>query len=345
MKTLLHSIILVALTILFSSSAWVTLTLTQPALVDLPDHIKSVIIVDRTITPDQKQNKREEVLTGEVFKQDEQAVIQVIEGLVYTVSNGARLTINRTTEKYVGEATGKVFPEALPWTEINKLCQKYKADAVIVLESFDSDYMLTHGTKVIPRTGTGLPGVSFYAQGLATVDMGFRIYDPTVKVISDAYQFHHEMNFDAGGNSLADAIQGVLNKTEAVKRVSYDAGMMYGQRITPTYYTVTRYFYDKPKKNKKLSEGVRRSKVADWQGAIESWQEAMHTAKKDKHKGRIALNIAVGYEVLGDLNKALEWAGKSYVDYEEKMADNYVRQLKARINEERIVDQQMEGNR
>jgi hypothetical protein len=344
MKTFLRSILLIAVAFLFSSSAWVTLTLVQPALVDLPDHIKSVIIIDRTVTPDQKQNKIEEVLTGEIFKQDEQAVIQVIEGLVYMVSNGDRLTISRTTEKYVGEATGKVFPEPLPWPEISKLCQKYNADAAIVLESFDSDYILTHGTKAVQRTSTGLPGISFYAQGIATVDMGFRIYDPLVNAISDAYQFHHEMRFDAGGNSLADAIQGVLNKTEAVKRVSYDAGMIYGQRITPTYYNVTRYFYDKPKKNKKLSEGVRRSKVADWEGAIESWKEALEIAKKDKHKGRIALNIAVGYEVLGDLDKALEWAGKAYVDYEEKMADNYVSQLKARINEARIVEQQMEGN-
>jgi hypothetical protein len=343
MKTFLRSVILIAAVIVLSSSAWVKLTLVQPALVDLPDHIKTVIIVDRTITPDQKKNKMEEVLTGEVFKQDEQAVIQVIEGLVYTVSNGDRLTILRTTEKYVGEATGKVFPQALAWPEVSKLCQKYKADAAIVLESFDSDYILTHGSKVVQRTNTGLPGLSFYAEGIATVDMGFRIYDPSEEVISDAYQFHHEMRFDAGGNSLADAIQGVLNKTEAVKQVSYNAGMIYGQRITPTYYTVTRYFYDKPKKNKKLSEGVRRSKVADWKGAIDSWEEAMLIAKKDKHKGRIALNIAVGYEVLGDLDKALEWAGKAYVDYEEKMADNYVRQLKARINEAKIVERQMEG--
>jgi hypothetical protein len=344
MKAIFRSLVLVALAFIFSSSAWVTLTLVQPAEVNLPDHIHKVIIVDRTLTPDKKQNELEEVLTGELLNQDEHAVIQVIEGLVYTVTNGARLTIDRTTEKYKGESSGKTFPEAMTWTEINKLCQKYKADAVIVLETFDSDYILTHGTKTVTRTNTGLPGIAFYAQGVATVDMGFRIYDPTQKVISDAYLFHHEMRFDAGGNSLADAIQGVLNKTEAIKRVSYEAGSIYGQRITPTYYQVTRYFYDKPKKNKKLAEGVRRSKVADWQGAIESWEEAMQIAKKDKHKGRIALNIAVAYEVLGDLNKALEWASKSYVDYEEKMADNYVRQLKNRINEERVVEDQLKGN-
>jgi tetratricopeptide (TPR) repeat protein len=339
MKTILHSLVLIGLAILFSSSAWVTLTLVQPAQVSLPQHIQTMIIVDRTLVPDTKENKLEGLITGEAFHQDEQAVLQAIEGLIYTVSNGDRFKIIRTTERYKGDPTGKVFPKAMSWTDISILCSKYKADAALILETFDSDFMLTHGSRA---SGTGIPGISFYAEGIATISMGFRIYDATEKVISDAYLFNHEMHFDAGGNSLADAVAGVLNKTESVKRAAYEAGTMYGQRITPTYYTVTRYFYDKPKKNKKLSEGVRKSKVADWQGAVESWKEAMKTAKKDKHKGRISLNIAVGYEVLGDLDKALEWAQKSYVEYEEKMADDYMSQLKARINEEALVKQQLE---
>jgi tetratricopeptide (TPR) repeat protein len=344
MKTLIRMFILAGLAVLFSSSAWVTLTLTQPALVSLPQHIQTLIVVDRTLAPDKKENKLEGVLTGEAFSQDEQAVIQTIEGLIYSVSNGNRFKILRTTEKYQGDPTGKVFPQAMSWTVISDLCKKYNADAAIVLETFASDFILTHGTKAVQRTSTGLPGITFYAQGIATVNMGFRIYDASEKVISDAYMFNREMRFDAGGNSLADAIQGVLNKTEAIKRVSYEAGAIYGERITPTYYTVTRYFYDKPRKNKKLSEGVRRSKVADWKGAIAAWEEALTIARKDKHKGRICYDIAVGYEVLGNLDKALEWASKAYVDYREKMADDYIRDLKYRINEEEVVRQQMEGN-
>jgi hypothetical protein len=192
MKILFRIFILIGLTILFSSSAWVTLTLTQPALVSLPQHIQTLIVVDRTLAPDKKENKLEGVLTGEAFNQDEQAVIQTIEGLIYVVNNGNRFTILRTTEKYQGDPTGKVFPNAMAWSVISDLCTKYKADAVVVLETFDSDFILTHGTKTVQRTSTGLPGISFYAQGIATVNMGFRIYDPSEKVISDAYMFNRE---------------------------------------------------------------------------------------------------------------------------------------------------------
>jgi hypothetical protein len=340
MKTIIRSLILFGIAILFSSSAWVTITLTQPALVNLPQHIQTLIVIDRTLIADTKENKLEGLITGEAFHQDEQAVFQAIDGLVSTVSNSDRFKIIRTTERFKGDPTGKVFPESMPWSDIISLCSKYKADAALVLETFDSDFVLT-GARGGPSAT--LTGIAFSADGVATINIGFRIYDPSEKVISDAYIFTNEFNYSAGGSTLGDAIAGVKYKTESINHAAFDAGVIYGQRITPTYYTVTRNFYDKPKKNKKLSEGVRKSKVADWQGAIQSWEEAMKIAKKDKHKGRISLNIAVGYEVLGDLDKALEWAKKSYVEYEEKLADDYMNQLKARINEEAIVRQQLEG--
>jgi hypothetical protein len=53
--------------------------------------------------------------------------------------------------------------------------------------------------------------------------------------------------------------------------------------------------------------------------------------KKYKHRGRLALNIAVGYEVLGNIDEAFEWASKAYTDYKEKMIRDYVSDLKARI--------------
>jgi hypothetical protein len=343
MKKILRVLILLVVAFIFNSSAWVNLTLMRPALINLPSYIQTIIILDRTVPPDTRQNKREEILTGEAMHQDAQAIQQTIDGFIYTIGNAPRFNIVRTTEKYKGDNTGKIFPEVLPWSTIEQLCNKYKADAVIAVESFDSDYIITNSVKIEPSTDhSGLPVKLkvFYAEGLATVNMGFRLYNPKDKEISDEYLFNNQMRFDANGNTLPEVMQRILDKTEAINQVSYEAGSLYAKRITPTYYKVTRYFYNKPKRNKKLMEGVRRSEVADWKGAIESWTEAMKVDSR-KQRGRIALNIAVAYEVLGDMNKALEWASKSYIDYSEDMANDYVSDLKYRINEEAIVNDQL----
>lgn len=344
MKKILRVFTLVVILVLCSSSAWVNLTLMQPALINLPQDIQTLIIVDRTFSSDTKKNKIEEIVTGEVMNQDVQAVQHAIDGVISTVEGAPRFKIIRTTEKYTGDNTGKVFPEALSWSTIDQLCIKYKADAVLVIETFDSDYLITNGTRFVTQTtkeGLPIKLPQIYAEGVGTVNMGFRLYDPTTKTIADQHLFSHQMRWDATATSITDAVAGILNKIEAINQVSYEAGREYALRITPTYYRVTRYFYNRPKRIDKLMEGVRRSEVADWEGAISSWKEAMNDAKKRKHKGRIALNIAVGYEVLGDMDQALKWASQAYTDYGEDMARDYASDLKARIREEEVVKQQL----
>jgi tetratricopeptide (TPR) repeat protein len=329
---------------LLTSSVWVKLTLIRPAVVDVPQKIKTIVIINRTLPKDTKANKIEEILTGEIMRQDEQAIQQTMDGLINTIKNAPRFNIKYANEKYIGETSGTIFPDPLSWPVISKLCTKYEADAVIAIETFDSDYIITNGSRNVERkdeNGNTIPFIEYFVEGLGTVNVGFRLYDPDVNGIADQYQFSENMRWEGQGNSPTDAAQAILDKIDAINQVSYAAGRSYAMRISPTYYVVKRYFYDKPKKNKHLIEGVRKSEVADWEGAIESWNMAIKKGKKDKDKGRAAYNIAVAYEVLGDLDKALAWAAKAYTEYEEKDANDYHRKIKARIKEERIVNKQL----
>lgn len=344
MKKITQTILSIGIILLFTSSAWVTLTLIRPAVINVPQKIQTIVVVNRALPKDERKNVIEEVLTGEVMRQDEQAIQQTIDGLVNTIKNAPRFDIKYANEKYIGETSGTVFPDPLRWEVISKLCTKYEADAVITIETFDSDYILTNGSRTVERkdeSGKTVPYVEFFIEGVGTVNIGFRMYDPEMNSIADQYQFSENMRWDGHGNSPTDAALTLLDKIDAINQVSYAAGRSYAMRISPTYYKITRYFYNKPKKNKFLIEGVRKSEVADWEGAIESWLMAIKKGKKDKDKGRAAYNIAVAYEVLGDMDKALEWAAKSYTEYEEKDANDYHRALKARINEERIVNMQL----
>ena len=85
--------------------------------------------------------------------------------------------------------------------------------------------------------------------------------------------------------------------------------------------------------------GVRRSEVADWNGAIEAWSKVLNA--KRRIAGRATFNIAVAYEVLGDLEKAKEWAAKSYTDFREKRGNDYYNDLVYRIREEAEIRRQV----
>ncbi len=344
MKTIVRSIFLIGIAAIFSSSAWVKLTLLGPADIDVPHHIRRIAIVDRTAPSDKDKNFVESTLTGEAFRQDEQAAREALEGFIVVIQNTPRFEIVRITEKYTGSTSGTVFPDPLSWSTILQLCEKYKVDAIVALETFDTDFIVTNAKNKIEKKdkdGNPIIVIEYTAQGVATINMGFRFYDLKNKVIIDQFTFSEKKSWDATGKSVQEAVAGLLDKTAAMNQVSNIAGQIYASRISPTWYSVTRYFFNKPKKNKKLIEGVRKSEVADWKGAIESWEEAIKKGKKDKDKGRATYNIAIAYEVLGDMDKAVEWAQKAYIEYGEKDADDYLKTLKRRINNDAITKQQM----
>jgi hypothetical protein len=66
------------------------------------------------------------------------------------------------------------------------------------------------------------------------------------------------LNFDGEATTLQGAINAMLNKVEATNRASYESGFNYGERITPTYYQVTRYFLIHQKRNLELVSGILR---------------------------------------------------------------------------------------
>jgi hypothetical protein len=327
--------------IILSGSAWVKLTLVRPSEISLPDNLKSIAIIDRTVQEENTKNKIEQVITGEAFHQDEQALFRVAEGFVEACSGTKRFVTVKTAERYKSNGTKTTFPTPLEWDVVSEICAKHQTDVLLSIEIFDTDFILTNSpVKIDTKNDEGKVStrLEFRANAVAVINFGIRLYDAANRVIVDEYQTAHRLNFDAQATTLQAAMNQLLDKTEGINQVSYDAGFIYGQRISPTYYQVTRYFFDKPKKE--LGAGVRYSEVADWNNAIKAWMKVVDKGDR-KDAGRAAYNIAVAYEVLGDLELAKEWAAKSHTEFEEKDADDYYKMLTARIREERIANEQM----
>ncbi|MBN2273054.1 MAG: hypothetical protein JXR41_02825 [Bacteroidales bacterium] len=328
--------------LLLSSMAWVRISLLKPALYVYPAYIKNVAIVDRSMPDESVKSKIEEALTGEMMKQDEQAVRRVMEGMADACAGFDLYAMEKTPERLQGGGKKSVFPVPLNWDEVSALCDKYQADAILAVEIFDSDFLVANPVQVVRQAAEGaiITGGSYSVNGIAVIHFGIRLYDPASQKIIDEYQVSHRLNINAGGYTVQDAVNYVLNKVEAINQASYYAGRIYGERITPSYYTVVREFYDRPRRNDDLRIGVRKSEVADWNGAIESWTRALND-KKRKVRRRAAFNIAVAYEVLGDIEKAKEWARKAYTEYEEKRANDYYNMLVNREREEAIIRRQV----
>lgn len=317
---------------------------TQPALITVPQHVQHILILDRSVPQDKEKEVLGAILSLDLPGDRKNAVQEALFGLRDQLSSTDRFETIKATEMYAGSNISTAFPDPLPWEEIEGLCNKYDTDAVIALEVFSNKFLVTKGQRMVKKEvgGATIPFPQFYANGVATADVGFRMYDPEIKDIVDQHLFTQNGNWEASASNPADALNVLINKSQALKEVSYNAGYQYGTRISPIPITITRSFYDRPKKNNAMARGARLFDTRQWQEAAETWENGISTAKR-KVAGRLAYNIAVAHEVLGNIDEAIKWTRTSYVEFGNKEAKEYSDLLYRRKRELEILDEQLEG--
>ena len=140
--------------------------------------------------------------------------------------------------------------------------------------------------------------------------------------------------------SKADALTELITKVDATRYLGRSLGADYAYKIAPMPVRITRSFVGKSRKWANLEQGSRYADVGDWEQAIRVWETGLNGAPV-KEAGFMAYNIGIGYEVLGDLDKAREWAQRSYTEYGNKDGQRYVSTLNSRIRNEQLAREQL----
>jgi tetratricopeptide (TPR) repeat protein len=349
MKRFLIIITLIAsvAVVLPSCTKQVSFNTYRPAAINVPSHVKTLVVIDRTAFKDQRVNIIEGILTGEGIGEDRNATEEAIISFRDKLLTSPRFEVKRGSERLFGNSIIGTFPEPLTWHEISSLCVKYQADALVTIEVFDTNFLVTDGKRNVKKTiekdgrKKEVEVVEYFAEGVASCKIGFRIYDPKSKSIADQQMFNKSNTWEAKGSSIKEALSLLIQKSEATKYTSRLAGNSYAEKIAPMPIRISRTFYAKPKKNQYMASGVRMAEVSQWEEAIDTWKQGI-SFTSTKTAGKISYNIAVAYEVLGDFNSAKDWANKAYINYGNKKARDYNAMLNNRIRNEAIVKQQLQ---
>ena len=315
----------------------------QPAEINLPAYYEKLAVVHRHSAS--KENKAlniiEGVFTGEGFQADKEGGVSCLSGLKDALLATPRyLLVEPAGLDLKGTGTG-TFPTPIGWEEVEKICKANDADALIVLEVFDSNSGVSHSTipkKVKNKEGIEITIIEHYAEMRMNITAGWRIYDYQNKIIVDEFKGETYLDFNGKGSSPEEAVSRLPIKREAIKRTGFQAGNSYGFRIAPQWVTVSRVYYNKGSEG--LKRAARMARVNDWNGASLIWEELSKNPRKKIAK-RSTYNMAIALEVLGDLEGAHEWAGKAYKLYGGQQALNYSYILNQRIKDRNKVNEQM----
>lgn len=328
-------LLLILATTISSCSKWGYVQLRYPSAPQavFPENIKNIAIINRSLTPKESKNNAvlEAVLSGEVAGSDKLASDECIKAVFDGLNGFHDMRILYPAEThYTGTGT-REMPQLLDWQLVKTICDSTGADALLVLETFDSnsDVLASTVTNTINSAISGNMQVPKPpSQIRMNVTSYWRLYHPGSKTIIDQYQSNSFLTFTGSG---------IVNipPPEALPQTAYSAGQQYANRFLPSYYFVKRDMYKRGKGRYKSEflAGFRKSEVANWDGAMETWKDIAGKAS-GKNAGKACLNIAVAYEVVGKTDEALIWAKKAYEDYGNKLARDYANILKNRLSYE-----------
>jgi uncharacterized protein DUF6340 len=324
----------------------ISVNVMRPGDITLPAHFNKIAVLNRSLPAKNKQlgNIVEGILTGEGILMDRQGSKEAIYGISSIMMKSPRFEVVQPAGVELrGTGTGS-FPSPLNWADVEKICNENGADALLLLEAFDSNSrvaMSHNDKKVKQQDGTYTTRQEYDADMKMTVTSGWRLYDPKHKTIVDEYRGNDFLHFHGRGWDEHAATSNLPPKRDAVNKTGYYAGQQYGYRISPMPIRVTRKYYKKGSPD--MEKAARLAVANNWKGAAKLWKPMAERSANEKLAGNAAYNMAVASEVEGKLEIALMWAKKSYVDYGNKKARSYISIIERRIADQKRLKDQFEG--
>lgn len=335
--------ILLALALLIScKTQQLYINVLEPAPVTLPPYIKTVGVINRSTPTDKTKNvdNIDKALTLEGIDLDKDGAMQSILGLSDELVNNTRFAEVKTLNDIDFRTSALVdFPPSLSWDIVDRICKETKTDALFSLEKFDTDSHLNLSAKKVDvKTPLGtVPGIETQADMTTLVKTGWRIYDPSSRSVLDEYTNNESVVFSGRGINPLHAVAALAGRKEAVNTVSNKAGHVYAMRIIPYQVRVWRDYYVKGTDNFKIAR--RKAELGKWDEAGSLWEKETSNSNS-KIAGRASYNMAIINEINGDLDAAMKWAQKSYEDFNNKQALDYVRIIENRQYKNEVLNTQ-----
>lgn len=322
-----------------------TISVIEPAPVSLPPSMEKIGIINRSESAGDQQvlEKVDQVLSAEGKNLDEDGASESITGLNEELNKNDRFEkVTILKSEKLGNPEFGVFPSAVSWDRIAEICKENQLDGLFSLEFYDTDSKIEYNTEKVTLEGplgVEVPALEHYARATTVIKTGWRIYDNTGRNIIDEYIITESVTTAGEGVNPAKAAAAITGRKEAVQQISNEIGRSYALSIVPYRTRVTRDYYVKGSDNFKVAK--RRAQTGNWDGAAEIWMN--ETENPDpKIAGRAFYNMAIINEIDGEIDLAIEWARKSYEDFNNKLALRYLNILKDRKARIQVLDRQQQ---
>jgi tetratricopeptide (TPR) repeat protein len=343
MKRITPFLIVLLVGLLLSSCAgikYLTVETREPAQVALPSDVLSVIVVNNVVEqPDDIGHDSK--LLGRSDVQKEKGSSDSI-AVYYTEALAQFLEEEDYFQRvlFLDEPLrdDKDFFREQPLTPemMNEIRSKTGADAII---SLDKLIMETRKQEFYRQQGYT------YSAMTGKIHSILRVYLPTMEGKIPAVHYIDSIRWEGFDipDKLAYADAMLPSREEGMKLLAVEAAEKMTYVFAPHWEMQDRWYYTLP--GSLMREGEAFAKRAEWFSAIEKWETFYNSRSNKTNKAKAATNIALAYEMLDDMDKALEWAIIANDLFVQSTTQNSLERRRSLLYKNEIMRRNNTGNR
>lgn len=310
-----------------------------PGEKDLPPAIQSLTLVNRTVDSLYRDHIRD-TLQHQFYKQqfkldtvlyDLTSVDTVLRALGELMYESGRYDIVIPEDRFLPHKKNAFISEPMPWDQVEEVCQTFETDAVLALDYFktsistnyDSETMYNHLDDNYFRAYMAVMAIQYEAL--------FRVYDPQQKKIVDQTIIKDTLWWDDTDVSTRALFQRLTSVKDALVESGIAIALDYSGKICPSWRNDRRKYFHKG--NALFEEAHASVRENNWEEALRIWLMVAEKANGKALRSKAEYNVALAYEMLGDINQAIQWGIKSYETYYRPLTVEYLNVLKYRRQE------------
>lgn len=322
-----------------STTKYVSIEIPEPAQKDLPPRIQSLVLVNRTVDDkytdlpaDTIQNRfYKKYFTVDTTIYDLTAVDTCLKATGDLLFESGRYDIVIPDNRFLEFETNAFFTKEMPWDEVTELCETYNTDAVLSIDMFKIHIASEFGKeKYFDEMADAFYTVA-QAKMVIVYDALFRVYDPLEEKIIIREFFKDTLVWEDMARSTSELFKNYTPVKQAFSEAGIAIALDFSEKISTVWRSEKRPFYVKGDKNLKHAGTFIDS--GEWQQAMALWKDTAEKSKSKSKKSKALLNVAIAYEIQGDIDSAINWALESYNTMYRQITYQYLELLEKRKKE------------
>lgn len=306
-----------------------TVEIPEPAKFKISDSIQSFTIMNRSLT-NEFENFNEDSLQVSFYRKnfitnfillDSTVADTTIKVLGELLFNSDRYDIVIPVERNLPrEISFTKTPDALDWGYVSQVCKSYNTDALLVLENIATRVVTNYKMDYdYYNAKTYYASMDFYFRA------HWRIYDPKSRnIVVDFIMNQDTIYWDNYSYSLVELFDGLPTVKEAGIQTGVKIAQDFSDIIAPAWTDATRYYYIT--NNPQIDKSIKLAADGSWSEALDNWLSYVDNGST-ANRSKIMLNVALCYEMLGDMPNAIEWSKKSLSTYYREVTNHYLKEL------------------